>query len=101
MIGGEIRLERESVRERVPRFIDSPKQPQRHGHEAPGTGMIGMTCRRRAGHRDRFFVPFESKKRHVLHDGRIDCEKWIKRTDAPGLLQALQATFRLTAACKS
>src|SRR5207237_6056574 len=101
MIGGEVRLQRESVRERFLRFLDSTKQSQRHGHEAPGTGMIGMTCRSRSAHRNRIFVPFQSKKRHVTHNGRIDREKWIKRADAAGLFQALEAPFRLAAARES
>src|SRR5512139_192941 len=42
VIGGEIGLERERMRERFPGFIDPSEQSQRDGHQAPCPGMVGM-----------------------------------------------------------
>ena len=76
------------------------EQSQRHGHQAPGTGVVRVACGHSAAHRKRLFVLSKSKQRHIPHDRRIHCEERIERTKSLCLRQRLQATFRLTAARK-
>ena len=58
---GQIGLQTECMRERLPCFVDPPEQSQRHRHQAPCARMIGMQRRGRAADRDRLLVAFRAQ----------------------------------------
>src|SRR5215813_3585927 len=100
MGGREIGLERERMGERLLSLIGPPQEPERHGHQPPGPGMMRVERGCGAADLDRLFVSFQREQRHVAHGRCIDRNERIARAKPLRQFKGLQPAFRLPAACQ-